>query len=82
MYFGVGVIFCGFFQPKVFSKEALTTFFTTFDRSCPYQLVRAAYAVVYYLGGHRVAEIKSLKRGSKYRVYNAHKFILKVTCAV
>ena len=47
----------------MFTKEALHQFFKTFDRSCPYQLVRAAYAVVCYLGSNRVAEIKGLKRG-------------------
>ena len=53
------------FQAKVFTKEALHQFFKTFDRNCPYQLVRAAYAVVCYLGSNRNVEIKDLKRGSK-----------------
>jgi len=51
-------------QAKVFDKDDMVTFFKTFDRTCTYQLARAAFAAVCYLGSNRVGEIKHLKRGN------------------
>jgi len=51
-------------QAKVFDKDDMVTFFRTFDRTCTYQLARAAFAAVCYLGSNRVGEIKHLTRGN------------------